>query len=41
MEVRAILDDGTALGVVSIAEALSAARERGLDLVEVAAQAKP
>ncbi len=38
---RVVLEDGTALGVITIEEALRAAREKGLDLVEVAPQAKP
>ncbi|QUL99722.1 MAG: translation initiation factor IF-3 [Candidatus Fermentithermobacillus carboniphilus] len=40
-EVRVILPDGEQLGILPIHEALRAARERGLDLVEVAPQAKP
>ncbi len=40
-EIRAILDDGTTLGVVTVSEALRVAAEKGLDLVEVAPQAKP
>ncbi|HHW17648.1 MAG TPA: translation initiation factor IF-3 [Firmicutes bacterium] len=40
-EVRVILPDGEQLGILPIHEALKAARERGLDLVEVAPQAKP
>lgn len=38
---RAVLEDGTALGIITIEEALRVAKEKGLDLVEVAAQAKP
>ena len=34
-------DEGTSLGVISRAEALSIAREKELDLIEVAAKAKP
>ncbi len=41
MEVRVVLDDGTALGVLSTTEALSIANEKGLDLVEVSSNAKP
>lgn len=40
-EVRLIDVDGTNLGIVSIKEALARARERGLDLVEVAPNANP
>jgi len=40
-EVRVVDDKGENLGVISIEEALRIAKERGLDLVEVAAQAKP
>ena len=39
--VRVIADDGAQLGVLSIDEALAAAQERGLDLVEVAPMARP
>lgn len=35
------MPDGEQLGILPIHEALKAARERGLDLVEVAPQAKP
>lgn len=38
---RLILEDGKQFGVVKTEEALNMARERGLDLVEVAPQAKP
>ena len=38
---RVISDDGEQLGVMPTREALNLARERGLDLVEVAAQADP
>src|ERR1043166_6865311 len=38
---RVIGEDGRQLGVLSRAEALSAAREAGLDLVEVSADSKP
>lgn len=38
---RVVLDDGTALGVITTAEALSIAAEKGMDLVEVASGAKP
>jgi len=40
-EVRLIGDDGKQIGVVPTAEALSYAQERDLDLVEVAAEARP
>ncbi|HET7789234.1 MAG TPA: translation initiation factor IF-3 [Gemmatimonadales bacterium] len=39
--VRVIADDGAQLGVMTIDEAISAAQERGLDLVEVAPLARP
>ncbi len=38
---RLIGDDGEQVGVVPVEEALRAARERGLDLVEVAPMARP
>ena len=40
-EVRVIADDGEQLGILPIQEALRAAEERSLDLVEVAPQAEP
>src|SRR5438067_2169081 len=40
-EVRLIDEDGAQLGVVPIAQALEMARQRDLDLVEVAANAVP
>ncbi|MDT3694368.1 MAG: translation initiation factor IF-3 [Mucispirillum sp.] len=40
-EVRLIDDNGQALGILSLHEALDAAKDKGLDLVEVAANAKP
>jgi len=40
-EVRVISDDGDQLGIMPLAEALNAARESGLDLVEVAPDAVP
>jgi translation initiation factor IF-3 len=40
-EVRLVDAEGEQVGVVSIAKALQLAKEAGLDLVEVAAQAKP
>ncbi len=40
-EVRLIGADGEQVGIVSIAEALAAAEEAGLDLVEISADAKP
>ena len=39
--VRVISDSGEQLGILSIDDALAAARERGLDLVEVAPTARP
>ena len=39
--VRLIADDGAQLGIVPIAEALDAAKEKGLDLVEVAPNSDP
>jgi len=39
--VRVIADNGDQLGVLTIDEALAAAAERGLDLVEVAPLARP
>jgi len=40
-EVRVIAGDGEQLGILSIQDALRAAEERSLDLVEVAPQAEP
>jgi translation initiation factor IF-3 len=40
-EVRVIDDDGGQLGVLNTREALSIARSKGLDLIEVAPQAQP
>jgi translation initiation factor IF-3 len=40
-EVRLIGDDGQQIGIVKRDEALAYARERDLDLVEIAAEAKP
>lgn len=40
-EVRVISPEGEQLGILSIHDALRLAREKGLDLVEVAPQAKP
>jgi translation initiation factor IF-3 len=40
-EVRVIGEDGEQLGVMNTREAVNRAREKGLDLVEVAAQADP
>lgn len=40
-EVRLIAEDGEQIGIVPLAEALRYARERDLDLVEVASQANP
>jgi len=38
---RVIDDEGTQLGIISLAEALAVAAERGLDLVEVSPNAEP
>lgn len=40
-EVRVIDEEGRQLGIMSLKEALAAARERDLDLVEVAPNASP
>lgn len=40
-EVRLIDDEGTQLGIVPTPEAMNMAKDRGLDLVEVAPQASP
>jgi translation initiation factor IF-3 len=40
-EVRLIGDDGQQIGIVKRDDALAYARERDLDLVEIAAEAKP
>lgn len=40
-EVRLIDEEGTQMGILSARDALKAAEERGLDLVEVAPQANP
>ncbi len=40
-EVRVVLEDGEQLGIMSRDDALAAAREKGLDLVEITARAKP
>ncbi|MGH9915524.1 MAG: translation initiation factor IF-3, partial [Pyrinomonadaceae bacterium] len=40
-QVRVIADDGEQLGIMSTREAVRIARDRGLDLVEVAATAEP
>ena len=40
-EVRVVDEDGEQLGVLSIADALAAAAQRGVDLVEVAPEATP
>jgi translation initiation factor IF-3 len=40
-EVRLVSQDGEQLGIVPTHEALRIARDKGLDLVEVAAQARP
>lgn len=41
LELRVIDEDGTQLGVMATADALVAARERGLDLIEVASNSTP
>lgn len=38
---RVIGEDGRQLGVISLSEALAAAQEAGLDLIEVSADSKP
>ncbi|HLU70193.1 MAG TPA: translation initiation factor IF-3 [Fibrobacteria bacterium] len=40
-EIRVVDADGTALGIISVPQALEKARERGLDLVEVSPTAAP
>jgi translation initiation factor IF-3 len=40
-EVRVVDDEGGQLGILSIGDALAAAEQRGLDLVEVAPEAQP
>jgi len=40
-EIRVIDDDGAQLGIMTPREALTIARERGIDLIEVAPQAQP
>jgi len=40
-EIRVIDDDGSQLGIMSPRDALAIARERGIDLIEVAPQAQP
>jgi translation initiation factor IF-3 len=40
-EVRVVIDGGDQLGILSISEAIRKAEELGLDLVEVAPEAKP
>lgn len=40
-EVRVIGHDGKQLGILSISDALNLARSLGMDLVEIAANAKP
>jgi translation initiation factor IF-3 len=39
--VRVVAEDGDQIGVIPVREALSLARERNLDLVEIAPQAQP
>ena len=39
--VRVVTEDGEALGVMDVRDAIKAARDRGLDLVEISPQAKP
>lgn len=38
---RVIDDEGTALGILNVRDALNLAQEKGLDLIEVAPQAQP
>lgn len=40
-ELRVIDDEGNNLGIISLAEALKIAQDRGLDLIEVSPDAKP
>ncbi|MDR2338583.1 MAG: translation initiation factor IF-3 [Deltaproteobacteria bacterium] len=40
-EVRVISDDGEQLGILSITDAIQRAKDAGMDLVEVAPEAKP
>ena len=40
-QVRVIGDDGEQIGIIATSEALAMAQERGLDLVEVAANSRP
>ncbi|MBP9943909.1 MAG: translation initiation factor IF-3 [Desulfomicrobium sp.] len=40
-EIRVVGDDGNQLGIMTVPEALEQAEEKGLDLVEVAPNAKP
>jgi translation initiation factor IF-3 len=40
-EVRVVAEDGEPLGVMDVRDAIRAAREKGLDLVEVAPNAEP
>jgi translation initiation factor IF-3 len=40
-EIRVIDEDGTQLGIMTPRDALAMARERGIDLIEVAPQAQP
>lgn len=40
-ELRVIGDDGKNIGVISNSDALKAAKERGLDLIEIVPKAKP
>ena len=40
-DVRVIDDEGTAVGILSIRDALTLAQEKGLDLIEVAPTAQP
>ncbi|MBI3046157.1 MAG: translation initiation factor IF-3 [Candidatus Harrisonbacteria bacterium] len=41
LELRVIGEDGSNIGVLPLAEALKMAKERGLDLIEIAPTAKP
>jgi translation initiation factor IF-3 len=40
-QVRVVAEDGSSLGIMSASDALKAARDAGLDLVEIAPQANP
>jgi len=40
-EIRVLDEDGTALGIMDVPKALSLAKEKGLDLIEIAPKANP